>query len=248
MDYESRLSSSSSSPPLRARSMTLAAGSDIEARLASITPRKKVRLPVSSRFSKHSFSDPVEEDTIAEDTAASSSSTKPTETDPEPKERNPSPPPSPAPAPAEESSPSLSNSKYVQLLRKRIDTLEAQLSDQQAEIQSLHTQRSAQAAELQQILLSSMQRTRQQTQSAPSARMESVVSALGSISSDASTGAAHVSQSMGCASSIQSAILTIVGCEGELHRCAMMQYNFLKFVDAERPQGMTSDDMLQIER
>ena len=135
---------------------------------------------------------------------------------------------------------SLSSSEYVRLLRDRIAALEDHNTQQQAEIVQLHAQRQAQSNELQQVLFAAMQRTQAQSHSrettaAPAARLRS---GLGDVLAHTTAILALTSTSGNTVSRLRTAILANVASEGELHRCAMQQAEFIRLVDGKHPNGL----------
>jgi hypothetical protein len=133
---------------------------------------------------------------------------------------------------------SLSSSEYVRLLRDRIAALEEHNAQQQTEIAQLHAQRQAQSNELQQVLFAAMQRTRAQTPStpAPDARLRS---GLGDVLAHTTAILTLASTSGNTVSRLRDTIIANVASEGELHRCAMQQAEFIRLVDGKHPNGMS---------
>lgn len=241
--------------------MTLAADSGLEARLSNIRLKKKTRLPATGLLNL-SLRDPIVEEnelkndavpdkTEAEIEAANSSYLQEEEasvaaqgySNAEHDAAN---------VVSLHDSGSLRSSQYVRLLRERIDMLENRVQQQQDEIHSLHQQRSAQAAELQQILLSSMQRqivssSHHQTRRS-TAQLHQLHEQLGTLATEASRGSACISTAVNASNNIHSVALQVVVAESAMHHGALMQHDFFKSLDDDRPDGPSSDDLLQIER
>eukprot|EP00730_Choanoeca_flexa_P009773 TRINITY_DN1324_c0_g1_i1.p1 TRINITY_DN1324_c0_g1~~TRINITY_DN1324_c0_g1_i1.p1 ORF type:complete len:294 (+),score=51.36 TRINITY_DN1324_c0_g1_i1:64-945(+) len=130
---------------------------------------------------------------------------------------------------------SMASSEYVRLLRDRISRLEDRNQAQQDEIQSLHRQRKAQANELQQILIASMQRARPQLSTHDTSKAQvclaEVLKRCASIADSASSG-------LNCAQTLTDCAMANVAAEAELHRCAMQQAEFIRVVDGKYPNGL----------